>query len=46
MSPSPLHLSRRSLLAAVGLTGAATAAGLSNVRLALATVGPQSYTAS
>ncbi|MFG2059320.1 alpha-L-fucosidase [Micromonospora sp. NPDC048930] len=46
MSPSPSHLSRRSLLAAVGLTGAATAAGLSNVRLALATVGPSSYTAS
>ncbi|MFI7430103.1 alpha-L-fucosidase [Micromonospora sp. NPDC049836] len=46
MSPSPLHLSRRNLLAAVGLTGAATVAGLANVRLALATVGPSSYTAS
>ncbi|SBT43432.1 alpha-L-fucosidase [Micromonospora auratinigra] len=46
MSPSPFHLSRRGLLAAVGLTGAATVAGLSHVRLALATAGPSSYTAS
>ncbi|MFF0824573.1 alpha-L-fucosidase [Micromonospora sp. PTRAS2] len=40
------HLSRRRLLAAVGLTGLATATGLTHARLALATEGPQSYTAT
>jgi alpha-L-fucosidase len=46
MSPSSPHLSRRRLLAAVGLAGVATATGLSRMQLALATAGPQSYTAA
>ncbi|WP_431898305.1 alpha-L-fucosidase, partial [Micromonospora haikouensis] len=44
MDPTSPHLSRRRLLTAVGLTGIATATGLSRMGLALATEGPQSYT--
>ncbi|WP_199486015.1 alpha-L-fucosidase [Micromonospora haikouensis] len=44
MDPTSPHLSRRRLLTAVGLTGIATATGLSRMGFALATEGPQSYT--
>ena len=45
-SPSPHPISRRQLLFATGVTGAAAAAGLLRPGRALATSGPQSYTAS
>ena len=45
-SRSPHPISRRQLLFATGVTGAAAAAGLLRPARALATSGPQSYTAS
>ena len=45
-SPTPHPISRRQLLFATGVTGAAAAAGLLRPARALATSGPQSYTAS
>jgi len=47
MSARPPHpISRRQLLFATGVTGAAAAAGLLRPGRAMATTGPQSYTAS
>ena len=46
MSPSSYRVTRRSLLAATGIAGAATAAGVLRIGTVWATSGPSSYTAA